>query len=155
MVAESLTSSPALSRYILSQRCTSSHYSRRDATRLIRRKIQIQTWNVFNSLGQISMYDATFTAWWQWAVDTLLGVAQTQLSTQSNKNVTAAETQTYIQSKLATSICSTKPSSREKKQYLGHWPGKEGNSGMSRTCGDSAPFCPHNGQPCLNPGSAP
>ena len=40
-------------------------------------------------------------------MDTLLGVAQTQLSTQSNKNVTAAETQTYIQSKLATSICST------------------------------------------------
>lgn len=40
-------------------------------------------------------------------MDTLLGVAQQQLSIKSSKNVTAAETQTYVQSKLATSICST------------------------------------------------
>lgn len=53
------------------------------------------------------MYDATFTGWWQWAVDTLLGTAQSQLSAAEGKNVTLADTTTYIQSKLATSICST------------------------------------------------
>ncbi|CAF9911083.1 hypothetical protein IMSHALPRED_009919 [Imshaugia aleurites] len=70
--------------------------------------IQIQTWNVFNQAGQISMYDASFTGWWQWAVDELLGYVQTALSAaDGGENVTLADTATYVQSKLATSICST------------------------------------------------
>ena len=40
-------------------------------------------------------------------MDILLGVAQQQLSIKSAKNVTAAETQAFVQDKLATSICST------------------------------------------------
>lgn len=69
--------------------------------------IQIQTWNVYNSAGQISMYDASFTGWWQWAVKILVQAAQQQLSVVEAKNVSLAETTSYIQSKLATSICST------------------------------------------------
>lgn len=40
-------------------------------------------------------------------MNVLLGAAQQKLSLVLNKNVTAAETQSYVQSKLATSICST------------------------------------------------
>ncbi|CAD6593695.1 MAG: hypothetical protein ASARMPREDX12_007470 [Alectoria sarmentosa] len=69
--------------------------------------LQIQTWNVFNSAGEISMYDATFTGWWQWAVDLLLQTASQKLSVAEGKNVSLPETETYLQSKLATSICST------------------------------------------------
>lgn len=53
------------------------------------------------------MYDATFTGWWQWVVDVLLGLAMQKLSLAVGKNVTLAETVTYVQTKLATSICST------------------------------------------------
>ena len=53
------------------------------------------------------MYDATFTGWWQWAVDTLLQTAAAELSYVEHKNVTQAETVSYVQSKLATSICTT------------------------------------------------
>lgn len=53
------------------------------------------------------MYDATFTGWWQWAVDILLQTASKELSFVENKLVSIADTQTYIQRKLATSICAT------------------------------------------------
>ena len=53
------------------------------------------------------MYDATFTGWWQWAVDILLQTASKELSYVESKHVSIAETQTYVQSKLATSICGT------------------------------------------------
>ncbi len=53
------------------------------------------------------MYDASFTGWWQWVVDVLLGAAQQELSLATGKNVTLTETLGYVQSKLATSICST------------------------------------------------
>ncbi|KAM0800059.1 hypothetical protein BDR22DRAFT_259805 [Usnea florida] len=69
--------------------------------------IQIQTWNAFNAAGEISMYDANFGGWWAWAVDTLIGQAQQALSLSSGKNVTTAQTYAYVQSKLATSICTT------------------------------------------------
>ena len=69
--------------------------------------VQIQTWNAFNAAGEISMYDATFTGWWQWAVDTLLQTAAKELSYVEGKNVSQADTVSYVQSKLATSICTT------------------------------------------------
>ena len=53
------------------------------------------------------MYDANFGGWWAWVVDTLLGQAQQQLSLSSGKNVTMAQTYAYVQSQLATSICTT------------------------------------------------
>ena len=53
------------------------------------------------------MYDATFTGWWQWTVDTLLQTASQKLSAVQGKNVSLPETVSYVQSKLATSICST------------------------------------------------
>ena len=53
------------------------------------------------------MYDATFTGWWQWAFDTLLQTASKELSFVESKFVSIAETQTYVQRKLATSICGT------------------------------------------------
>ena len=53
------------------------------------------------------MYDATFTGWWQWAVDTLLQTAAKELSYVEGKNVSQADTVSYVQSKLATSICTT------------------------------------------------
>ena len=53
------------------------------------------------------MYDATFTGWWQWAVDTLLATASQQLSAVEHKPVSLPDTVSYVQSKLATSICST------------------------------------------------
>ncbi|KAF6219666.1 hypothetical protein HO133_004135 [Letharia lupina] len=69
--------------------------------------IVIQTWNVYNPAGEISMYDASFTGWWQWLFDFLLGTATQQLSAVEGKNVTLADTVSYIQNKLAISICST------------------------------------------------
>ena len=69
--------------------------------------IVIQTWNVYNPAGEISMYDASFTGWWQWLFDFLLGTATQQLSVVEGKNVTLADTVSYIQNKLAISICST------------------------------------------------
>ena len=69
--------------------------------------VQIQTWNVFNAAGEISMYDATFTGWWQWLVATLLETASQKLSQAEGKTVSLTETAGYVQSKLATSICST------------------------------------------------
>lgn len=69
--------------------------------------IQIQTWNAFNAAGEISMYDANFGGWWAWVLDTLMGQVQQQLSLLSGKNVTLAQTTEYVQSKLATSICTT------------------------------------------------
>ncbi|KAF6219174.1 hypothetical protein HO133_004999 [Letharia lupina] len=68
--------------------------------------IVIQTWNVFNPAREI-LYDASFTGWWQWVVDYLPGHASQQLSIAEGKNVSLAETATYIQNKLAVSICST------------------------------------------------
>ena len=53
------------------------------------------------------MYDASFTGWWQWAVDVLLQTATQRLSAAEGKNVTLADTVLYVQAKLATSICST------------------------------------------------
>ena len=53
------------------------------------------------------MYDASFTGWWQWAVDFLLQSASQGLTLTEGKNVSIAETISYVQSKLATSICST------------------------------------------------
>ena len=53
------------------------------------------------------MYDATFTGWWQWTVDTLLQAAAKELSYVEHKNVSQADTLSYVQSKLATSICTT------------------------------------------------
>lgn len=53
------------------------------------------------------MYDATFTGWWQWAIATLLQAASERLSYVEGKNVSPAETASYVQQKLATSICST------------------------------------------------
>ena len=50
------------------------------------------------------MYDATFTGWWQWVVDILLGLTMDKLSVAVGKNLTLAETVTYVQTKLATSI---------------------------------------------------
>ena len=69
--------------------------------------VQIQTWNVFNAAGEISMYDANFGGWWQWLFATIEGRAQTQLSLDSGTNVTMAQTIAYIQEQLATSICTT------------------------------------------------
>ena len=53
------------------------------------------------------MYDASFTGWWQWAVDTLLQLANQKLSSATGKPVTPAQTLSYVQNKLATSICTT------------------------------------------------
>ena len=53
------------------------------------------------------MYDATFTGWWQWTVDTLLQAAAQELSVVEHKNASEADAVSYVQSKLATSICST------------------------------------------------
>ena len=53
------------------------------------------------------MYDANFGGWWAWVEDTLIGKAQQQLSLSSGKNVTLAQTYAYVQSQLATSICTT------------------------------------------------
>lgn len=53
------------------------------------------------------MYDATFTGWWQWAVDTLFQAAAKELSHVEHKNVSQADALSYVQSKLATSICTT------------------------------------------------
>lgn len=53
------------------------------------------------------MYEATFTGWWQWAVDILFQTASKELSFVENKLVSIADTQTYVQRKLATSICAT------------------------------------------------
>ena len=53
------------------------------------------------------MYDATFTSWWQWAVDALFQAAVKELSYVEGKNVSQADAMSYVQSKLATSICTT------------------------------------------------
>lgn len=53
------------------------------------------------------MYDASFTGWWQWVVDLLLTTASHQLSAIEHKPVTVPDTVAFVQSKLATSICST------------------------------------------------
>ncbi|KAL9634652.1 MAG: hypothetical protein Q9164_003963 [Protoblastenia rupestris] len=62
--------------------------------------IVIDTWNVFNSAGEISMYDATFK-WWQWTVDYLLTEAGKTL------NATKEQAVAYVQKSLADSICGT------------------------------------------------
>ena len=62
--------------------------------------IVIDTWNVFNSAGEISMYDATFK-WWQWTVDYLLTEAGKTL------NATKEQAVAYVQNSLADSICGT------------------------------------------------
>lgn len=61
--------------------------------------IEIETWNVFNAQGEISMYDATFK-WWQWTVDYLFNTTATAL------NKSLAQTTVIAQEKLAVSICS-------------------------------------------------
>lgn len=53
------------------------------------------------------MYDASFTGWWQWAIANLLETASQRLSLVEGKTVSLAETAGYVQTKLATSICST------------------------------------------------
>ncbi|KAL9128137.1 MAG: hypothetical protein Q9217_003111 [Psora testacea] len=62
--------------------------------------IVIDTWNVFNAAGEISMYDATFK-WWQWTVDYLIGAAGKAL------NKTTEQTAAFAQKALAESICGT------------------------------------------------
>ena len=66
------------------------------------------------------MYDATFTGWWQWAVDVLLHTASQELSYVQGKNVSLTDTMSYVQGKLATSICTTAQKyciGAENKQY--------------------------------------
>ena len=62
--------------------------------------VVIDTWNVFNAKGEISMYDASFK-WWQWTVDYLLGEAGKGL------NKSSEETVAFAQHSLADSICGT------------------------------------------------
>lgn len=63
--------------------------------------IVIDTWNVFNNKGEISMYDATFK-WWQWTVDYLLETAGNALGVSDTEKVVA-----FVREKLAGSICDT------------------------------------------------
>ncbi|KAG8528622.1 uncharacterized protein KY384_006309 [Bacidia gigantensis] len=58
----------------------------------------IDTWNVFNAQGQISMYDATFK-WWDWAVDSLFA------SLSQKYNATLLQTVQLATQKIAGSIC--------------------------------------------------
>ena len=53
------------------------------------------------------MYDASFTGWWQWLEVVLLQQASEELSLLDGQNVSIAQTMTYAQDKLATSICGT------------------------------------------------
>ena len=74
--------------------------------------IIIDTWNVFDSHGQISMYDASFK-YWQWTVDTLLNTAGKVL------NKTEEQVMGFAGEKLIGSICATagKFCKGENRQY--------------------------------------
>ncbi|KAL8868557.1 MAG: hypothetical protein Q9174_004912 [Haloplaca sp. 1 TL-2023] len=67
--------------------------------------IEIEAWNTFNSIGQISQYDATFR-YWQWTVDYLLQAAGKKFGTNST-----AATVATLQNLLAESICETEEES--------------------------------------------
>ncbi|KAL8954220.1 MAG: hypothetical protein Q9183_007260, partial [Haloplaca sp. 2 TL-2023] len=75
--------------------------------------IEIEAWNTFNSVGQISQYDATFR-YWQWTVDYLLEAAGKRFGTNST-----AATVVALQNLLAESICQTEEESCKdgNKQY--------------------------------------
>ncbi|KAL8936128.1 MAG: hypothetical protein Q9216_005095 [Gyalolechia sp. 2 TL-2023] len=63
--------------------------------------VEIDAWNTFNGLGQISQYDATFKHW-QWTVDYLLQAAGKKFGT-----ATKQATITLLQEAIAKSICQT------------------------------------------------
>ena len=63
--------------------------------------LRIDSWNTYNSAGQISQYDASFI-WWDWAVATLLQAAAPKLGANSTSAVEGILTQA-----LAKSICQT------------------------------------------------
>ena len=75
--------------------------------------IEIEAWNTFNSVGQISQYDATFR-YWQWTMDYLLEAAGKRFGTNST-----AATVVALQDLLAQSICQTEEESCKdgNKQY--------------------------------------
>lgn len=62
--------------------------------------IEIETWNAFNSRGQISQYDATFK-WWQWTVDYLLSTAA------AANHMTLPQITSFATQKIASSVCET------------------------------------------------
>ncbi|KAL8932765.1 MAG: hypothetical protein Q9211_006136 [Gyalolechia sp. 1 TL-2023] len=63
--------------------------------------IEIDAWNTFNQLGEISQYDATFKHW-QWTVDYLFQAAGKKFGTDT-KNATVG----VLQEAIAKSICQT------------------------------------------------
>lgn len=63
--------------------------------------LRIDSWNTYNSAGEISQYDATFV-WWDWAVTTLLQAAAPVFGANSTGGIEA-----LLQKALAKSICGT------------------------------------------------
>jgi hypothetical protein len=63
--------------------------------------VEIDTWNMWNAECQVVQYDATFK-WFQYLVDTLMGVVAGRLQTKDESRVT-----TYLTNGLANSICDT------------------------------------------------
>ena len=63
--------------------------------------LRIDSWNTYNSHGQITQYDASFI-WWDWAVATLLEAAAAAFGANSTAAAEARLTQL-----LAQSICQT------------------------------------------------
>ncbi|KAJ0108897.1 hypothetical protein J7T55_005440 [Diaporthe amygdali] len=63
--------------------------------------VEILFWATYNSLGQISQYDATFK-WLQWNFDTISGLLMNKLNMTSSEQFTA-----FATSMMAKSICTT------------------------------------------------
>ncbi len=63
--------------------------------------VDIDSWNTYNSKGQISQYDATFK-WWQWTVNHIIGEAMPILNA-----TTPAIAIQKLTAGLAQSICTT------------------------------------------------
>ncbi|KAI4176932.1 MAG: hypothetical protein LQ343_000789 [Gyalolechia ehrenbergii] len=63
--------------------------------------VEIDAWNTFNQLGQISQYDATFKHW-QWTVDYLLQAAGKKFGTNTKQATVGV-----LQEAIAKSICQT------------------------------------------------
>ncbi|KAL8659976.1 MAG: hypothetical protein Q9226_000139 [Calogaya cf. arnoldii] len=63
--------------------------------------VDIDTWNTYNSKGEITQYDATFK-YWQWTVDYLIGAAGVKFGTKTPGATTRALTKA-----IAKSICGT------------------------------------------------
>ena len=63
--------------------------------------VDIDSWNTYNSQGQISQYDATFK-WWQWTVDYIIGEVMPML----NASTPAAAVE-KLTAGLVKSICTT------------------------------------------------